>query len=490
MSVLSKWTSVEDREFLFPNQQLIGTFLTTHPFFVFLALSVGCSAILFLPAWGLNLLSISVHYIPGMACTNVSGTTYANWDFPASPQLRDVGFLHKWNWSLGHSVAIPLIFALAAAACRSIQRSLAQLVSEGTVQPDKCNPNGAPTDFIEKIARGMLRWDRAIFWGSAIVALMACLAAANLASPKSNLRDYAQIFASGDLTPKTLALWYDPCRWDDIDWMHGWTISGHHGSESYVIGNFVFYLIAEVVQGFVIFLACYFVLKFLTLTQSFATVIIEDGSGFHFEPFISDPERCLGLRPIGRLFSMFLLLSIVFQIFAFGLRLQKLLPNQGVSLLSYPYSVGSALHDLTTATNANTTTNAMDILIRLAGFRNLDAGLVVILILMVVPMAVIAWWPIVRVRNYVSAVRRKELQEFRIEEQRARQTQQYDKAKHIADDMEKLTKSSIWPNGFKVGWGSFFFLFALLVSTIVPPLIVPLVGGGVGLKILKKITSD
>jgi hypothetical protein len=56
--------------------------------------------------------------------------------------------------------------------------------------------------------------------------------------------------------------------------------------------------------------------------------------------------------------------------------------------------------------------------------------------------------------------------------------------------MEKLTKASIWPNGFKVGWGSFFFLFALLVSTIAPPLIVPLVSGGIGLKILKKITSD
>jgi hypothetical protein len=484
MLLLSKWISDEDREFIFPNRRVIGTLLTAHPFLVFLAMSVGCSAILFLPAWGLNLLSISVHYVPGPACNN--------WDIVNSPYVRDVGILHKWNWSVGYSVAIPVIFALAAAACRSVKQSLAQLVGDGTVQPDKSNPNGAPSEFIEQIARSMQRSDKAVLWGSVALVLLASLVAANLASPKSNPQVYARVFASGELTPKTLAQWYASCRWDDIDWMHGWTISGHHGSRprSYVVGNFVFYLLAEIVQGFVIFLACYFVLKFLTLTHSFATIIIEERSGFHFEPFISDPERCLGLRPIGRLFSMFLLLSIVFQIFAFGLRLQRLLPDQGVSLLSYPYSVASALHDLTTAGNEATTTDAMHRLIRLAGFHDLNAGLVVILILMVVPMAVIAWWPIVRMRNYVSAVRRKQLQEFRIEEQQARQTQQYDKAKHIADDMEKLIKSSIWPNGFKIGWGSFFFLFALLVSTIVPPLIVPLVGGGIGLKILKKITSD
>ena len=489
--MLRKWTSVEDRKFLFPNERRIGTFLTAHPFLVFLALSVGCSVILFLPAWRLNLLSIWVHYIPGKACAAAGGKPCANWDFPASPQVRNVGIFYKWNWSIGYSVFIPIIFALAAAACRSVQQSLAQLVSEGTVQPDECNPNGAPADFIKKIARGMLRWDRAIFWGSVILALMATLAAANIFCPKSNLRVYTRIFASGAPTPTTVAQWYDPCRWDDIDWMHGWTISGHHGFGSHVIGNFVFYLVAEIVQGIVIFLACYFVLKFLALTQSFATVIIEHGSGFHFEPFISDPDRCLGLRPMGRLFSMFLLVSIVFQIFAFGLRLQRVLLNQpDVSPYSYPYLVGSALHDLTTATNPTAAANAMETLKRSAGFGSLDAGLVITLILMVVPTAVIAWWPIVRMRNYVSGVRRQKLQEFRIEEQNARQTQQYDKAKHTADDMEKLTKSSIWPNGFKIGWGSFFFLFALLVSTIVPPLIVPLIGGGVGLRILKKITSD
>jgi len=136
------------------------------------------------------------------------------------------------------------------------------------------------------------------------------------------------------------------------------------------------------------------------------------------------------------------------------------------------------------------TAKIMKSLLGLGGFDTLNPGLIVVLILMVVPMSVIAWWPIIRLRNYVACVRRQQLKEFRIEEQQARQTQKYDTAKHIAEDMEKLTKASIWPNGFKVGWGSFFFLFALLVSTIAPPLIVPLVSGGIGLKILKKITSD
>jgi hypothetical protein len=353
-----------------------------------------------------------------------------------------------------------------------------QLAEEGTVQPDKIDVDGDSDSFLRKIAAGMQRWDPIVFWGSVALSVLACVAAGN-----GNLSVYMRVLRSGDLSE-----WYDPCRWDDLDWMHGWTIPGHQGSWWHMVGNFGFYLISQFAQGFVIFLACYFVLKFLALTQSFATVIIDDGSGFHFEPFISDPDKCLGLRPIGRLFSTFLFLSIVFQVFAFGLRLQKVLPKVGLSLFPYLSAVAASVKDLTK--DPNDTEQALKNLLHLSGFDTLNHGLIVILILMVVPPSVIAWWPIIRLRNYVASKRLKQLRAFRIEEQEARKTEKYDTAKHIAEDMEKLTKSSIWPNGFKIGWGSFFFLFALLVSTVAPPLIVPLVSGGIGLKILKKITSD
>jgi hypothetical protein len=466
--LLSRWTSARDSDFLFPNDPIVGGLLTSHPLFVFLSLSIGCSLILLLPAWGLNLLSIPV-YFPN--CPTWHSHLVSNGQ-------TNVGILYKWNWSVGYSVLIPLIFSLAAAACRSVRQSFAQLVEEGTVQPDHGNTDGSPDSFIKKIAAKTRLWNRVVFWGSVVIAVLACVGAGY-----GNIIVYTRVIAS-----RSLGQWYDPCRWDDLDWMHGWTIPGHQGSWFHVIGNFAFYLLAQVVQGFVIFLACYFVLKFLTLTQSFATVIIEDGSGFHFEPFISDPDKCLGLRPIGRLFSTFLVLSIVFQVFAFGLRLQQILLKQGLSLFSYFSVVAFDVKDL--SKDADDTARSLKNLLALCGFDTLNPGLIVILILMIIPMSVIAWWPVVRLRNYVASVRQKQLRVFRIEEQQARQTQKYDTAKHIAEDMEKLTKASIWPNGFKVGWGSFFFLFALLVSTIAPPLIVPLVSGGIGLKILKKITSD
>jgi hypothetical protein len=468
IAFLSRRSSSLDREFLFPNEPIIGTTLTSHPLVVFLSLSIGCSSILLLPAWWLNLLSIPVHF-PNCPAWHSQ--------VPSNSQTN-VGILYKWNWSVGYSVLVPLIFSLAAIACRSIRRSLAELVEEGTVQPDRDNKNGDPDSFIKTIATRMAPWNGAIFRGSVLLAVLACIGAGY-----SNFLMYMRVFASGSLTQ-----WYEPCQWDDLDWMHGWTIPGHQGAWFHMTGNFVLYLVAQVVQGFVIFLACYFVLKFLSLTQSFASVIIEDGSGFHFEPFISDPDKCLGLRPIGRLFSTFLLLSIVFQIFAFGLRLQQILIKEGWSLFSYFSAVATNVKDL--SKDANDAATAVHALFRLSGFDTLNSGLVETLILMIIPMSVIAWWPIVRLRNYVAFVRQKQLRVFRIEEQQARQTQKYDTAKHIADDMEKLTKASIWPNGFKVGWGSFFFLFALLVSTIAPPLIVPLVSGGIGLKILNKITSD
>jgi hypothetical protein len=466
--LLRRCTSSQNREFLFPDEPIVGAILTSNPVLLFLTLSIACSSLLLLPAWGLDLLSIPVHF-----------PNCPNWHSHVPPDSQtNVGILYKWNWSIGYSFLLPLIFSLSTIACRSIRRSLAQLVDEGTVQPDSDDMDGCSDSFIAQIATKMRRWDRIAFRGSVVLAVLVCVGAGY-----SNFLIYMKVFASGSLRQ-----WYEPCLWDDLDWMHGWTIPGHQGSWLHMTGNFALYLVAQIVQGFVIFLASYFVLKFLTLTQSFSTVVIEDGSGFHFEPFISDPDKCLGLRPIGRLFSTFLLLSIVFQIFAFGLRLQQIILKEGTSLFSYFSTVAVNVKDL--SKGASDTATAMQSLHRLSGFDTLNSGLVETLILMIVPMSVIAWWPIVRLRNYVASVRQKQLRAFRIEEQQARQTQKYDTAKHIAEDMEKLTKASIWPNGFKVGWGSFFFLFALLVSTIAPPLIVPLVSGGIGLKILKKITSD
>lgn|GEM_PF-4052611 len=227
-------------------------------------------------------------------------------------------------------MAVPLIFALAAAACRSARRSLVELFGDGTVSADNNDSTAGVQDFLEAISSRIRPWDRAVWAGSFFIAIVASLGAANIGSPKSNLRIYPKVFISGKLEP-----WYNECLWDDVDWMHGWTVSGHHGSWGHMTGNFAFYILSQIVQGTVIFLGCYFVLKFLALTQSFASIIIEKGTGFHFEPFVSDPEKCLGLRPIGRMFSVFLSLSIIFQICAFGHRLQLILAFQKLTLFTY-----------------------------------------------------------------------------------------------------------------------------------------------------------
>jgi len=477
---LSRWKCEEDRQFLFPDDRLVGRLLTAHPVIVFFLLALSCCAILFLPAWALGLNSIVVpfHQAAVESCSS--------WDNAMAPsQLHDVGILHKWNWSVTYSLIVPTIFAMAAAACRSVRGSILQLVDEGTVQSDVSGNPINPLEFLRVIGEGIHRLDKRMILYSIAVAVIASGVAA-----KNNLRVYRHVF----LSPRNLQQWYPACKWDDIDWMHAWTISGHHHGDSfgYMLANFLFYLLANAVQGTTIFLASYFVLKFLTMTQSFANVLIDKNSGYRFEPFISDPDRCLGLRPIGSIFSMFLLLSILFQIFAFWMRLHKIIFNQNVALFDYFKGVGGAIRDLGNAVDEQKVTNSMNFLIHRSGFGkgDLDPGLVAILILMVVPLSVIAWWPLIRLRNYVSCVRQEQLRSFRLEEQKARQTQKYDVAGHIASDMDKLTKSSIWPNGFKVGWGSFFFLFALLISTIIPPLIVPLVSGGIGLKLFNKITSD
>lgn len=478
--MLAKYSSNEDREFLFPNDRVLGTFLTAHPAAVFFLLSLTCSTVLFIPAWLLDIHSIwvpPVQYCPKDACAG-GVSPCISWDSTV-PSSDNVGFFYKLNWSLTYPLVVPIIFALAAAACRSVRSSFIELFTDGTVQPDKDNEKTDSTTFLEAISRHLRKWDRPILGASIVISIVA-----SIFDAWNNLKVYGKVFFSNDL-----ADWYKPCLWDDIDWMHGWTITGHQGSWAHMYGNFLFYFLALTVQGITIFLACYFVLKFLVLTQSFSSIIIREDSGFHFEPFVSDPERRLGLRPIGKLFSMFLVASIIFQIYAFGHRVGLILGALNTSVIDYFSIVGKGFRDLGKATDGASVEQALSKLVYLACFRSVNHGLIIVFVLMVIPMIVIAWWPIYRLRHYLSVVMKKKLKEYRASEAEARKTHRYDEAEHLAKDMEKLKNASIWPNGYKVGWGSFFFLSALLISTFFPPLVVPLVSGGLGLKILMKITS-
>jgi hypothetical protein len=253
-----KWMTKDDCDFLYPRCRFVGSILTANPIAVFLSFSLLCSAMLFIPAQvlGLNSLWIDPQTIPGLPCND--------WHTDLSTLgPTHVGILYKLNWSLAYSIFIPLIFGLAAAACRSIRRSLIELVDDGTVQPDTPTPLPDANHFVSAIREKLLFWDRKMHYASLFLATTASVFAANVFNETGNLFVYWKVFRAGQGELKS---WYAPCLWDDMDWMHGWTIPGHQGSWLHMLGNFSFYLFAEALQGFVIFIACSFVLKFLVLT--------------------------------------------------------------------------------------------------------------------------------------------------------------------------------------------------------------------------------
>jgi hypothetical protein len=470
-----RWYSEKDREFLFPNHQLLGTLLTMHPAVLFALLAISASAIFFIPGHLLGLLCLPItaqtKWCSNLACLDAKAPEYV---------VRNVGILYKLNWSLVYSIAAPLIFSLAALVCRSVRGGLSELVNDGTIRAKDGVTRADPDSFLGQFSASLLKRDRVIF----LVSLSICILA-TIVDQSSNLWNYAHVFAAGKL-------WQDPRPWNDTDWMHGWTIASykHFGLERYMVGNFLYYLVAILLQAIAIFAACYFVLLFWVLTQCFASIVISDETDFNFVPFIRDPDASLGLRPIGRMFSTFLVLTLIFQLYAFAHRVQAILETQGMSVYQYFAAATCAFKDagkVLSDPQANTPT--FQLLVCLVGFRDTNPGVEIILVLMLIPLLALAWWPLIRLRRYLYKLRKRKLAEFRASEELARQSENYAHAEYLAKDMEKLGKSSIWPNGFKIGWGFFFLLVALELSTFAPPLIVPLVTGGLGLKVLEKIMS-
>jgi len=487
-----------ERRFLFPAVHWAGTLLTLHPVTVFFLVAITSSILLFLPASLLHLASICYRGPNG-------------WE--------NVGILYKSNWSIAYPFVLPLIFALAANVCRCIRHDYMKLVQDGTVQPAG-KVSGAPSAaFLRFIGARQRLKGRVIFIRSLALTLSAVLV-----DQFHNFIAYSSVFwhvyvrrnqhlsdwlstACPGKPPYSVGIfsgWYNTGCWDDQDWMHAWTLLGPN--QGRILSNFLFYILAISVEGVVIFLACYFVLSFWTVTQSLSVTITNPRTPFRFVPFIRDPAACLGLRPIGRQFSTFLLLTVIFQCGAFAHRFQVLLHGlkndpanteynnitvvgylsqiyKQISLLPNPESEAEA-----TNKNQKESFDAKT-LWTLAGFKDTNDGLQVGIALSTVPLLVVCWWPLLKLRRFLMRCKRKLIRSYRIIEQNARQQRNYDEAEYTAADMEKLTQSTVWPNGFKVGWGFLFLLVSLFLSTIAPPLVVPLLASGLTIKVVEKLAA-
>jgi hypothetical protein len=444
---VSTFYDEESRKLLFPEHRLAGIALTSAPWLVAISLSVLGAVVIFPAAYFLHLLSIdgSLAGRPG----------------------ENVGIAHRFHFSILYPLGAPLFFALAASVCRNIRSAIRDLVSRGRIQAVSEGGQDLDVALEEKLESS----DNVVFW-SAILTTFAI----SIIDAWHNFNGYYTLFTGKRAFTS----------WDEFDWMNAAAIASYQ-SRPHAWANFTFYVAVLLLQGLIIFAAIYFVVRYWLAIRGFGRLIVNSGR-YVFKPFILDPDACLGLKPIGNTYSFFLLSSALFQIYAVYHRLQLM---RYPSFLKYFSAVADAYskHD-------------WGGLVALCHFDRLNPGMRLVLLFLPLPVAVISWWPLIKLRGFVDDKRKQLLDEHeklynqveaRPAEDEGANEEKISKMNRLKEAIDALKKACVWPNGYQMGWGLFFVLVGLGIGAILPPILVILAVTGVAAKafsLLKKGRSS
>jgi hypothetical protein len=430
------------QEVLYPNNPRIGALFTSRPWVVFCGFSLGTLLSLVLPSYVYHLAVIS---IPG-----------------SNGGRHRVGFMQEFNWGPNYLAILPFIFALAALASRSFKRGLLLLLRRPPIiqpSPEKRYKNYL-TDFSIQTASRTKRL------------LVACLLITAVFSVAAGWRNQ---FGYG-----SALLFHRSFHSDENDWMNAAFIPANN-YWSYRIApwqNFIFYLVAEFFQGCVICLGLFWISAFWIHSRVFADLMLRGEFNYRFVPWEKDPDHRLGLKPIGFVFSLFLVLSVLLQAYVYFLRLQVLQESPW----TYFREVAAAFGLFDTKLPVETLGNALNAWWTLNRFDQVNPGLVLLIVASPILSITIAWWPVVRLGQYIDRYRDGLIRRLHIETQEAKARGQVGTAADLDARINGLAEACVWPNGYAIGWGTFSLLVILEVSAIFPALLPVLIVSGMLLK--------
>jgi hypothetical protein len=438
------------REFFFKGNRLLGRLFTVHPVVFAAVFSVLSALCLMLPAWLINLYSIP--------CTNDKGS-------------GNFGFFHKANWSWTYLILLPVIFTLLIWLTRRIRESAFKLCCE-PLNVIKSKVPGYTPDYPHSVSNRLEKLAAL----TVIVALMVTI-----------------VITVAD----TWDLWWGfsqnvfPCSVKP-DWDTAYTGFDCHfyakNCESHVgeceplncsgyspptkTQNLLFDIVPYTFQTVVIFLALFWVGKFWTFLQIFSSQITIEDSPYRFDPLVS--EKRLGLRPMSKIFNGFLLVTVLFQCFIFGHRIQLIgLFRNNPSFLTYVEDVVKHL-------------GSSDLFFNLSyyAFKEVDTATWVLLSFMTVPIVVICYLPLWSLRTYV--VRRREqawLENVRRRDEAIRENRHRD-AENYENKINALNDAEVWPNGDATARRFLIAMGVMGLSSLLPQMFFYLVATGLGIEIL------
>lgn len=424
------------RDLFYPKDPVVGKLLTLKPFALFIRLMLA-AAVLILLAKVAGIFSIPL----------ASG---------------NVGFWYSYNWSLMYLFVVPLIFAIASYITSSLPQRIKDVTKPATgtgcIVPSN---QQSQSDYFADFQKDFERFSTRIMIGALIVAV---------------------VIEGWDSWALWTALIHKSALFPD--WSTAYALPPENGWHPPSRGmNAAFDVVAYLFQVAYIFLAFYWVGKCCFFFITFSRLMLGKNPPYKFVPKDAHPSLRMGLRRLSPFFNSFLVMTTLFLAFVLYHRFQLMQRGCRMSFPTFVSQVMSGMKDPAIILNFGHP---------IYGMACLDIGMTLLLICLVLPIVVIAYFPLGVLRHHATEQRDMKLQELgaKLEEALAGDPTDEKNAKlvkNLDDRIERLQNACVWPNGDRAALYFLGTIVVLAVGAWLPPLLVVLGVTGLGSVVLREV---
>jgi hypothetical protein len=264
-------------------------------------------------------------------------------------------------------------------------------------------------------------------------------------------------------------------EWDTAFRIPGTQMNGH------IIANGTFDIVAYAFQTSLIFLGLFFLIKYWTFLRTILQIIDRNRPPYRFAPWPGEGQRRLGLKPLGWVFNLFLVIIVLYQVFAFYHRIELIDSYHKDAPGTYINSIRQEIHK-----EDGIFAQAM-LLLHLPqkyyawdSFANPSSWLP--LLFSVPPILVVCVLPLGRLFWYLRREVKTLTETASVALEVAKTELDTKKAESMKKRLKNLRETTIWPNGSVAGSAFLILMIALLIGTVCPPLLVWGITSGILLK--------
>ena len=362
-----------------------------------------------------------------------------------------VGIFWQPNWSLLHVIVVPMLLLAGRRLSEHIEKSLLDLEEMGVfVAKDSTQAGGLLHELTARIRASAPRL--------VLIALIVTVAV--------TVVDASRLF-SGYFTHLAAPASAGPCAvaFDEMDWAVAFQPQACWGDIQLdpgfqprnVWANLVFTTLAYSLQTLVILLTFIWLGKVAQFFFFLSSSIRGSDRSFTIEPVWEDPVKRLGLTPLGDIYNIFLTMILVFEMYVAAHRIQQIALVKGITVWTYFQGLVQVVSQPSRWFDPE-----------VHGFVTADIGTQFGIVGISLPVLIVCWFPLFRIRQYLQDRKTDLSKEYAIRRKQAREAGQKEEADDFARRAQLLEEANVWPNGDKTAQRFLIAMIVIWIGAVVP----------------------